>query len=511
MSTHEGGDERSSSPSPEQQNDTRHDEPIRTCASPPEGPATSTEPGADHLESGLKPRHVTMISIAGVIGAGLFVGSANAIKLAGPAAIISYAAAGLVVVLVMRMLGEMATVNPDTGSFSVYADRALGKWAGFSIGWLYWWAWALIIPVEATAGATILTNWIDWPQWVFAFLITAILTATNLVSVGNYGEFEFWFALVKVVVIIAFIAVGLLAILGLLPTSDVSGLSGLTANGFFGDGLGGIFAAMLTTTTTYLGTEIVTIAAAESKNPVSGIRRAVNSVIWRISIFYLGSIFVVVALVNWRSPQLAEVGSYQFTLETIGLGQLTTVLDLAILTAVASCLNSALYTASRMAFSLGQRGDAPGAFGRTNSRGVPVAAILASVVVGFVCVGLNYVLPDKIFGYLLSTAGCAALFVYLCISFTQLRSRRAMDAAGVAVRVRMWLFPGLTYATIAFIVLVLVMMAFDSEQSQNLWFSLAVAAVVLVASFVRHGFGGGSDREIVEAAEEGIAETSDSI
>lgn len=511
MSTHEGGDERSSSPSPEQQNDTRHHEPVRTCASPPEGPTTSTEPGADHLESGLKPRHVTMISIAGVIGAGLFVGSANAIKLAGPAAIISYAAAGLVVVLVMRMLGEMATVNPDTGSFSVYADRALGKWAGFSIGWLYWWAWALIIPVEATAGATILTNWIDWPQWVFAFLITAILTATNLVSVGNYGEFEFWFALVKVVVIIAFIAVGLLAILGLLPTSDVSGLSGLTANGFFGDGLGGIFAAMLTTTTTYLGTEIVTIAAAESKNPVSGIRRAVNSVIWRISIFYLGSIFVVVALVNWRSPKLAEVGSYQFTLETIGLGQLTTVLDLAILTAVASCLNSALYTASRMAFSLGQRGDAPAAFGRTNSRGVPVAAILASVVVGFFCVGLNYVLPDKIFGYLLSTAGCAALFVYLCISFTQLRSRRAMDAAGVAVRVRMWLFPGLTYATIAFIVLVLVMMAFDPGQRQNLWFSLAVAAVVLVASFVRHGVTGGSDREIVEAAEEGIAETSDAL
>ncbi|MBE7372252.1 amino acid permease [Dermacoccus barathri] len=511
MSTHEGGDERSSSPSPEQQNDTRHDEPVRTCASPPEGPATSTEPRADHLESGLKPRHVTMISIAGVIGAGLFVGSANAIKLAGPAAIISYAAAGLVVVLVMRMLGEMATVNPDTGSFSVYADRALGKWAGFSIGWLYWWAWALIIPVEATAGATILTNWIDWPQWVFAFLITAILTATNLVSVGNYGEFEFWFALVKVVVIIAFIAVGLLAILGLLPTSDVSGLSGLTANGFFGDGLGGIFAAMLTTTTTYLGTEIVTIAAAESKNPVSGIRRAVNSVIWRISIFYLGSIFVVVALVNWRSPKLAEVGSYQFTLETIGLGRLTTLLDLAILTAVASCLNSALYTASRMAFSLGQRGDAPAAFGRTNSRGVPVAAILASVVVGFFCVGLNYVLPDKIFGYLLSTAGCAALFVYLCISFTQLRSRRAMDAAGVAVRVRMWLFPGLTYATIAFIVLVLVMMAFDPGQRQNLWFSLAVAAVVLVASFVRHGVTGGSDREIVEAAEEGIAETSDAL
>ena len=461
------------------------------------------------LSSGLKPRHVTMISIAGVIGAGLFVGSASAIKLAGPSVLIAYALAGTLVVLVMRMLGEMATVNPDTGSFSVYADRALGKWAGFSIGWLYWWAWALIIPVEATAGATILHNWIDWPQWVFAFLITAILTATNLVSVGNYGEFEFWFALIKVVIIIGFIALGVLAILGILPTSDVSGVHGLTDHGFFGGGVGGIFAAMLTTTTTYLGTEIVTIAAAESNNPVGGIRKAVNSVIWRISIFYLGSIMVVVCLVNWTSPDLASKGSYQYTLETIGLGRLTTVLDLAILTAVASCLNSALYTASRMAFSLGQRGDAPKSFGRTNKRGVPVAAILASVVVGFFCVALNYVLPDKIFAYLLSTAGCAALFVYLCISFTQLRSRRAMDEAGTTVRVRMWLFPWLTYATIAFILLILVMMAFDDGQSQNLWFSLAVAAIVLVAAFARHGFTGGSDEEIVEAAEQGLAEHDD--
>ncbi|MDO4917913.1 amino acid permease [Kocuria sp.] len=442
-----------------------------------------------------------MISLAGVIGAGLFVGSAHAIQLAGPAAIISYAAAGLVVVLVMRMLGEMATVNPDTGSFSVYADRALGRWAGFSIGWLYWWAWALIIPVEATAGAQILTTWFDWPQWVFALLITAVLTGTNLVSVGNYGEFEFWFALIKVVVIVGFIVLGVLAILGLLPHSPVSGVHGLFDHGFFAHGIGGVFAAMLTTTTTYLGTEIVTIAAAESDHPVSGIRKAVNSVIWRISLFYLGSVFVVVALVDWTRPELAQVGSYQFTLDSIGLGGLTTVLDLAILTAVASCLNSALYTASRMAFSLAQRGDAPAAFARTSSRGVPVAAILASVVVGFACVVLNYVLPDRIFGYLLSTAGCAALFVYLCISFTQLRSRRALDAAGMRSGVRMWLFPWLTYATIAFILLVLVMMAFDPEQAQNLWFSLIVLAVVLAAGFWRHGFTGGSDRAIVAAAE----------
>ena len=236
------------------------------------------------LSSGLKPRHVTMISIAGVIGAGLFVGSASAIKLAGPSVLIAYALAGTLVVLVMRMLGEMATVNPDTGSFSVYADRALGKWAGFSIGWLYWWAWALIIPVEATAGATILHNWIDWPQWVFAFLITAILTATNLVSVGNYGEFEFWFALIKVVAIVAFILVGVAAIFGWIPSSEVSGVGHLwKPDGFMPNGFGAVIAGMLITMFSFMGTEIVTIAAAESPNPEKGITRAVNSVIWRIS------------------------------------------------------------------------------------------------------------------------------------------------------------------------------------------------------------------------------------
>jgi GABA permease len=152
------------------------------------------------LSAGLKPRHITMISIAGVIGAGLFIGSATAIKLAGPAVLVAYAMAGLLVVLVMRMLGEMATAQPDTGSFSTYADRALGRWAGFSIGWLYWWFWVIVIPVEATAGAAIMHGWAgSVPQWAFALAITALLMGTNLFSVANYGEFEFWFARVKVI------------------------------------------------------------------------------------------------------------------------------------------------------------------------------------------------------------------------------------------------------------------------------------------------------------------------
>ncbi len=190
---------------------------------------STSSPGLSH---GLKERHVTMLSIAGVIGAGLFVGSGHAIAEAGPAVLIAYAIAGMLVVLVMRMLGEMAVASPDTGSFSTYADRAIGHWAGYLIGWLYWWFWVLVIPLEATAAATILHTWFAGvPLWAFALGITVLLTITNLFSVKNYGEFEFWFALVKVVAIVAFLAIAAAAMMGLIPGSQVSGVSKLFDHG----------------------------------------------------------------------------------------------------------------------------------------------------------------------------------------------------------------------------------------------------------------------------------------
>jgi GABA permease len=461
--------------------------------------ATEAEPNqprateGNHLQAGLKPRHVTMISIAGVIGAGLFVGSAKAIATAGPAVLIAYALAGTLVVLVMRMLGEMATAQPDSGSFSTYADRALGRWAGFSIGWLYWWFWVIVIPVEATAGALILGDWFpSVPQWAFALIITGLLVVTNLFSVGNYGEFEFWFALVKVVAIVAFIALGVLAIFGLLPGSHSSGVGHLWQDGgFMPNGFGAVISAMLVTMFTFMGTEIVTIAAAESPNPESGIRRAVNSVIWRISLFYLGSIFIVVALVAWNDPGLVDgnSGSYQFALDQMGLGNLTTVLEFVILTAVASCLNSALYTASRMAFSLSTRQDAPSAWSRVTSRGVPANAIIASSIVGFLGVIGNYMLPERIFGYLLASSGAIALFVYLVIALTQLKMRAQLDEQGIRPAVRMWLHPWLTYLTVGFIVTVLVLMLVREGHRLELGLSLALAAVIIGVGLARRGAG----------------------
>ncbi len=245
------------------------------------------------LGGGLKSRHVTMLSIAGVIGASLFVGSSVAIAEAGPAVLLAYLFAGLLVVMIMRMLAEMAVATPDTGSFSTYADKAIGRWAGYTIGWLYWWFWVLVIPLEANIAAMILHSWVPGiPIWLFSLVITLALTGSNLLSVKNYGEFEFWLALCKVIAILAFIFLGAVAISGFYPYAEVSGISRLwDSGGFMPNGFGAVLSAMLITMFSFMGAEIVTIAAAESDTPEKHIVRATNSVIWRISIFYLCSIF----------------------------------------------------------------------------------------------------------------------------------------------------------------------------------------------------------------------------
>ncbi|MGW2282215.1 amino acid permease [Streptomyces sp. NPDC001770] len=466
----------------------------------PESTAGARGPGdaggsGGELRAGLKNRHLSMIAIGGVIGAGLFVGSGAGIAAAGPAILVSYALVGTMVVLVMRMLGEMAAARPSSGSFSAYADQALGRWAGFSIGWLYWFFWVVVLAVEATAGAAILESWVPAvPQWGWALIVMTVLTATNLISVGSYGEFEFWFAGIKVVAIGAFVIVGLLAVFGVLPGSDNagSGFAHLTdSGGFLPKGPGAILTGVLMVVFSFMGSEIVTLAAGESSDPRRAVSKATNSVIWRIAIFYLGSIFVVLTLLPWNDPSIVEKGSYVAALDSIGIPHAGQVMDVIVLTAVLSCLNSGLYTASRMAYSLGGRGDAPRAFTRVNKRGVPQAAILSSVVFGFVAVFFNYQWPDTVFAFLLNSSGAVALFVWLVICFTQLRMRPMIEreSPGKPV-VRMWLFPYLTWATIAMISFVLVYMLTDDAGREQVLLSLLVAAVVVAVALVRDRRGG---------------------
>ncbi|WP_461711528.1 amino acid permease [Streptomyces sp. DSM 41013] len=462
-----------------------------TLTKPEEGPAGPCGPDTG-LQAGLKNRHLSMIAIGGVIGAGLFVGSSSGIATAGPGILLSYALVGTLVVLVMRMLGEMSAANPTSGSFSAHADRALGPWAGFSIGWLYWFFWVVVLAVEATAGAKILEGWIPAvPQWGWALIVMVVLTATNLASVGSYGEFEFWFAGIKVVAIAAFIVVGGLAVFGVLPgvDSDRAGLGNLTEHGgFLPHGAGAVLTGVLLVVFSFMGSEIPTLAAGESEDPQRAVTKATNSIIWRIAVFYLGSIFVVVTLLPWDSQSIVDQGSYVAALDSLGIPNAGEIMNFIVLTSVLSCLNSGLYTASRMAFSLGRRGDAPKAFARTTRRGVPQAAILSSVVFGFVAVFFNYKFPDTVFLFLLNSSGAVALFVWLAICFSQLRLRKIIQAeAPEKLVVRMWLYPYLTWAAAAVIVFVLGYMLTDTEHDgrSTVLLSLLVAALVVVVALVK--------------------------
>ncbi|MER6215604.1 amino acid permease [Streptomyces sp. NPDC001272] len=454
----------------------------------PTGEPGSAQP-SDGLKAGLKNRHLSMIAIGGVIGAGLFVGSGGGIAKAGPAILISYLLVGAMVVFVMRMLGEMAAASPNSGSFSAYADRALGRWAGFSIGWLYWFFWVVVLAVEATAGAKILEGWIPAvPQWAWALIVMVVLTATNLGSVASYGEFEFWFAGIKVVAIGAFVIVGLLAVFGVLPGSDNpgAGFAHLTdAGGFMPGGWGSVLTGVLMVVFSFMGSEIVTLAAGESEDPRRAVTKATNSVIWRIGVFYLGSIFVVLTLLPWNDKSIVEKGSYVAALDSIGIAHAGQIMNVIVLTAVLSCLNSGLYTASRMAFSLGERGDAPKVFAKTSKNGVPTVAILGSVVFGFIAVYFNYTSPDTVFNFLLNSSGAIALFVWLVICLTQLRMRGIlMREAPEKVTVKMWLFPYLTWATAAMITFVLGYMVYDKDNRETVLYSLLVAAVVIAIGVV---------------------------
>ena len=264
----------------------------------------------------------------------------------------------MLIILVMRMLGEMATANPSTGSFADYARKALGGWAGFSVAWLYWYFWVIVVGFEAVAGAKILTFWFDAPLWLLSLVLMVLMTATNLVSVGSYGEFEYWFAGIKVFAIIAFLVLGTLYVLGLWPNQgfDVSNLT--SHGGFLPNGVGAIFSSIVVVVFSMVGAEIATVAAAESHDPEKAIAKATQSVILRVATFFVGSIFLLVCIVPWNDTELGA-SPYVAAFKEMGIPYADQVMNAVVLTAVLSCLNSGLYTASRMLFVLAARREAP--------------------------------------------------------------------------------------------------------------------------------------------------------
>ncbi len=446
-----------------------------------------------HLQKGLKRRHMTMISLGGIIGAGLFVGTGPMLNAAGPATILTYLLTGTLLVLVMRMLGEMAVAQPTVGSFSDYGRLALGNWAGFSIGWLYWYFWAIVVGFEATVAAGILGQYVPVvPPWLIALSLVLLLTATNLYSVGSYGEFEFWFAGIKIVAIVLFIGLGALFVIGLWP-GDSPGLSNLYADGgFFPNGPLAMFSGVATVIFAFVGAEIVTIAAAESEEPERGVVKATNAVIYRVLLFYVISVFFVAAIVPWDTAFTEDVVKSPFTLAfgRMGIPFAPLLMNFVVLTAVLSVLNSSLYTTSRMLFALTRHNDAPSFMTNTTRRGVPIWAILTGTIFAYVSVGIFYFFPEDVFTWLINASGAIALFVYLLIAVSQLVMRRRLEReAPERLQLKMWFYPWLTYLSIVGIVAVLIGMAVIESLRPLLIASLISLGVMLVAYMLRKAFG----------------------
>ncbi|WP_218019499.1 amino acid permease [Nocardia arthritidis] len=436
---------------------------------------------SETLDHSISTRQMTMIGIGGVIGAGLFVGSGRAISSVGPGIVLVYLFTGLLIILVMRMLAELATASPDTGSFSTYASRELGSWAGLSVGWLYAYHWCVTVAFEAIAGAAIASELVPAvPSWLYALLFMTVLTGVNLAAVTSFARFEFWFSMIKVTAIVLFIGIGITAIVGVLPHFDSPGTSNLLGHGgLFPNGITPLLIASLTVFFSYFGTELVTIAAGEARDPVRAVRHSMRSVAWRILIFYVGSILVVVTLLPWDTTEVTK-SPYAAVLNLLGLPGAQTVMNLIVLTAVLSCLNSGIYSSSRMLFSLARRGEAPRTLGRSGKSGVPVKAVLAASSAGFFAVVANYFLPTgAVFTFLLSSSGAVAVVVYLCICVTQIVGRSKKTPADGALPVKMWCFPYLSYMVGIMLLAIIVGMVFtpDTRTPLSLTMIATIAAV----------------------------------
>ncbi|MFE5333852.1 amino acid permease [Embleya sp. NPDC056575] len=460
----------------------------RTQAGPgPEAPGGSGE----RLRTGLRRRHMTMIGLGGIIGAGLFVSSGKVIGDAGPAAALAYAVGGLVVVLVMRMLGELAAARPATDSFAGYARMAFGDRAGFVVGWSYWVFTVAVIAFEAVAGARLARSFVPGlPLWLGALVLIAAVAAANLVSVRTFGETEFWLACVKIALIVGFLLVAILYVAGFWGGGDAGhGLTGLWDDGGFAPrGWTAVTTAMVVVVFSFFGAEIVTIAAAESAEPAREVARATITVAWRVLIFYVCSVALIVAVVPWREvPTDGRHSPFATAIDRFGIAGAGRLMDVVVLVAVTSILNAGVYGSSRMLMSLARRRDAPARLARLRPSGVPAGAVAGGAIAAAVLILASYTIsPGDVFDFLLESAGLLTLVLYLVVAASELRLRRRFEREDPRqLTVRMWLFPWLSIAVLVLLGLVFLAVVASPDSAPVVVCVLSVVAALVLADVVR--------------------------
>ena len=441
------------------------------------------------MGKGLQVRHLTMMGLGSAIGAGLFLGTGVGINAAGPGVLISYLIAGFIVVLVMQMLGEMAAARPASGSFSTYAEMAFGSSAGFVLGWLYWFMLVMVLGAEITGVGAIMGAWFGIDGWIPALIGVVVLTAVNLANVRGFGEFEFWFAFIKVAVIIGFLVIGVLMVFGLLPGTTYTGLMHIQESGFLPNGLSGITAGLLAVAFAFGGIEIVAIAAAEAEDPKRSIAAAVRSTIFRITVFYLGCVAIIALLLPYSQIEGADTAAespFTLVLQEANIPGAVGFMELVIVLALLSAFNAQIYSSSRLVYSLARRGEAPRALTATNKENVPHLAVIVSMVFAFISVGLQVVFSNtSVLTFLLNAVGGCLLVLWIMIALSQIKLRPQLEASG-ELTVRMWAYPYLSWVAVLMLVGLGILMLTDPSTSQQIIAVLAVVIfLVIVAALTR--------------------------
>ena len=444
------------------------------------GEAAGNSPGEGY-ERGLGPRQVQMIAIGGAIGVGLFMGAGANIATAGPSIVLMYALAGCVVFLIMRALGELLLYRPVTGSFAEYAREFLGPFFGFATGWTYWLLWVVTGMAELTAAAIYIHFWFPAiPQWISALTFLVVLFGVNLISVKIFGEVEFWFSMIKVTAIIGMIVIGLgVLTLGFSEVGDTASASNLYAHdGFFPNGIGSSLMTLQGVMFAYLAVELVGVTAGESEDPEKTLPKAINTLPWRIIFFYVGALLVILSVVKWTEFSEGE-SPFVKAFSEMGIPLAAGIVNFVVLTAALSSCNSGMYSTGRMLRTLADNGEAPRVFSKLSSTKTPAFGITVSVLFMGIGVILNYIVPEKAFGYVVSVATAAGIWTWLMILISHVLYRRAVDAG----RLPASSFPApggakCSWVAIVFLLFVTGLIAYDADSRVCLYVMAGWAAAL---------------------------------
>ncbi|WP_067709936.1 amino acid permease [Nocardia yamanashiensis] len=450
----------------------------RQQTAPDLGPATPEDEG---YSRGLSPRTIQMIAIGGAIGTGLFYGAGGAIEQAGPALILAYLAAGLAIFVIMRALGELLTYRPVTGSFAEYANEFLGRFAGFATGWTYWAVWVSTCMAEITVAGKYVQYWFDIPQWVTALVVLGIMFIANLVSVKLFGEGEFWFSAIKVTAIVAMILIGIGVLLFHFGHAANPTVTNLWADGgVFPNGFGQALLALQIVVFAYVGVELVGVTAGEARDPKQTLRKAINTLPFRIGLFYIGALIVIMSVSSWRNFHAGR-SPFVEVFEQIGIPGAAGIINFVLLTAALSSCNSGIYSTGRMLRSLAQREEAPAGLATMSKRSVPATGIAVSAAVMVIGVGVNYFSPEKAFGYVTSVSTMGIIFVWGMILVCHLMYR-ARVAKGL-LPASDYRLPGAPFTTalaLAFLALVVVLLFFNESGRTAIVVGLVWAVLVCI-------------------------------